>query len=103
MSGISAESDMTIKVNPDGSIEVTTIEEALELQRRISDAPAKRQGLRLKNRPEPRVNGHEHSFDDPIFQKLRPYDGQELNSEKMMPIIEAKDQGGVGPKLYHMK
>jgi hypothetical protein len=91
------------KVNLDGSIDVTTLEEALELQRRIRATQPKSGGQRSKNPQALKVNGHEHSFDDPIFAKLKPYNGQELDSEKMMGIIEAKDQGGVGPKLYHMK
>ena len=91
---------MGIKVNPDGSFEASTVQEALELQRAIR---GEKQGLPLRSKIAAKINGAEHSFDDPIFAKLKLYNGQELDSEKMMAVIEAKDQGGVGPKLYHMK
>lgn len=91
---------MTIKVNPDGSFEVSTMDEALELQRRI------RGGMQLippRSKQTPKANGHEHSRDDEIFKKLKPYDGQEINSTIMQEIIATKTTGGVGPKLHHMK
>jgi hypothetical protein len=88
---------MTIKVHPDGSIEVSTMEEALELQRRI-------RGNRQVIPPrQSKVNGSELSFDHEIFAKLRQYNGQVVNSETMKQILGAENTGGVGPKLYHMK
>lgn len=88
---------MTIKVHPDGSIEVTTMEEALELQRRI-------RGSRQVIQPrQPRIDTSEVSYDHEIFTKLRPHNGQVIDSETMKQIIGARNTGGVGPKLYHMK
>lgn len=87
---------MTIKVHPDGSIEVTTIDEALELQRRIGGGQEK---LSLRSK----TNGQAPSYDDEVFTKLKPYDGREIDSETMKDIIDAQTTGGVGPKLYHMK
>jgi hypothetical protein len=49
------------------------------------------------------VNGHEPSPNDEIFKKLKPHDGDEINSETMKDILGAKTSGGVGPKLYHLK
>src|SRR5438874_4399635 len=100
MAGLYGVLPMGIKVNADGSFEASTVQEALELQRAIRGKKPKEQ---LRSKIPQRVNGAEHAFDDPIFQKLKPYNGQELDSAKMRGIIDAKSDGGVGPKLYHMK
>jgi hypothetical protein len=90
---------MTIKVNPDGSFEVNTVDEALELQRRIRGQPL----IPPRPRQTQAVNGHEHDYGHEIFKKLKPHNGQEIDSATMQEIIDSKTTGGVGPKLYHMK
>jgi hypothetical protein len=94
---------MTIKVNPDGSFEVTSIEEALELQRRIQGSRPRILKPIASKEALQRANGEEPSYDHEVFRKLRPLDGQIIDSEAMMTIIGAASKGGVGPKLHHLK
>jgi hypothetical protein len=90
------------KVHPDGSIETSSAEEALELQRLIQEREAKKQ---RHAKPQPTLfssaNGHEPESE--VLKKLLLHRGTEINSAQMAPIIGAKSVAGVGPKLYHLK
>lgn len=86
------------RVNPDGSIDVATLEEAVELQQliRLRKIP-----LRLRSRKESKANGGEP--ENEFVQKLKPYDGKEIDSKIMMELTGAKGLPGVGAKLRHMR
>ena len=91
-----------LKVHPDGSIETSSVEEALELQRLIQEREAKKQ---RNAKPQPTLfnpaNGHEPESE--VVQRLLAYRGESLSSEVMKTLIDAKTVAGVGPKLYHLK
>lgn len=38
-----------------------------------------------------------------ILKKLAPYAGQEVNSEEMVKILEAKNLSGLGPKMRQLR
>lgn len=85
------------KVKPDGSIECVTAQEAIELQRLIQSTQA--EPLPTKRRS--RLNGDKSALE--IAQQLRQYNGTEIRSAQLMPIIGAKSPSGVGSKLYHLQ
>src|SRR5688572_5878814 len=94
------------KVNPDGSIECSTADEALDLQRRIQERTAKAQRQHERSQPTlfaqvAQTNGHEPQNE--IVKKLLDFRGTTITSEQIMPIIGAKALAGVGPKMYHLR
>jgi len=100
------------KVNPDGSIECSTAEEALELQRRIQERAAKTQRQHAQQQQPTlfgRVNGHEeqtHPLGEwykNLVKRLMEHKGMDISSGEMMTLIDAKTPSGVGPKLYHLR
>jgi hypothetical protein len=88
-------------VKPDGSIECATAKEAIDLQRLI-------QSTRIEPRPtsrerivKPSENGDESAPE--IAKQLEQYNGTEITSAQLMPIIGAKAPSGVGSKLFHLQ
>jgi hypothetical protein len=95
---------MPYTIRLDGSITTDSADEALELQRRIYERQQQTQPaitpLRIKN-ASIRINGHDLS--DPVFERLRQFDGQELDAEAMREVLGLEKVDGVGSKLYYMK
>ncbi|MBI5912336.1 MAG: hypothetical protein HY848_20600 [Betaproteobacteria bacterium] len=88
-------------VKPDGSIECLTAKEAIDLQRLI-------QSTRIEPRPTSRgqpakqpIDGDESAPE--IAKQLEQYNGTEISSAQLMPIIGAKSSSGVGSRLYHLQ
>lgn len=85
------------KVKPDGSIECQTAQEAIELQRLIHSPQAEQPSTKRK----PLANGDESAPE--IARQLRQFNGTEIDSAQLMPIIGAKSSSGVGSRLYHLR
>ena len=95
---------MTYKVNLDGSIECSSADEALELQRKIQERGAKAQRQQVKEQQPTlfaQANG-QHSQNE-LIKKLLAHRGTDITSGQMAPMIGAKSVSGVGPKLYFLK
>lgn len=98
------------KVNPDGSIECSTADEALDLQRRIQERTAKAQRAQEKQQPtlfSRSPGGYDIAImDSPyslVIKKLLEFKGTEIGSGQMAELVGAKTPAGVGPKLFHLK
>jgi hypothetical protein len=91
------------KVLPDGTIETSTAQEALELQSLIQERDLKkqRQVFKVATPNLFTVNGHEPESE--IVKRLLAHRGSEINSTQMAEVIGAKSVAGVGPKLYHLR
>jgi hypothetical protein len=85
------------KVNPDGSISCTTLEEALRVQQSIlNNQPAK---ARRSTAAAEAVNTGARQF----LESLKPHHGKQVNSEQIRKLTGADTTAGVGPKLRHMR
>ncbi|MDB5804862.1 MAG: hypothetical protein JWN73_2184 [Betaproteobacteria bacterium] len=111
------------KVLPDGSIETTTLEEALAVQAAIKkrdkdvweafmhanpDATVAKvdhvvgefvQGVIAMGRPQAEALAAAKEF----ISKLEPLKGKELSVDELIPLVGAASQEGVGPKLRALK
>ena len=90
-------------VKPDGSIECATAKEAIDLQRLIQSARADAHPI---PREQPVTVTHPENGDgsaEEIAKQLAQYNGTEINSAQLMPIIGAKAPSGVGSRLYHLQ
>lgn len=85
-------------VNPDGSINAATVEEALQL----SDAILARQRTSQPAVSERKqVNGH--SPTQKFIQMLKPHSGEVMDAVELAKVIGVDSPAGVGPKLRHLK
>lgn len=110
------------RVNPDGSISVDTLEEALKLQQQIlkshhpihsaySAAQAARHGIQPVSEPYSAQSVYTNttsgstgssttsSYVVSFLESLKPYDGKVVNSGQMAKIMGTDSSTAVGPKL----
>lgn len=93
----------TVKVNPDGSITVASLQEALELQDLIlARQKATKPSVRKKDASSGgRVNG-EHSFDE-VIRALATHSGKRVTSEQLAKVLGLDVPTALGPKLRHLR
>jgi hypothetical protein len=92
-----------VKVNPDGSITVASLQEALELQGLIlaRQQEAKPHVRKKGASPTDRVNG-EHSHNEAI-RALAAHSGKKITSDQLTKILGLATPTAIGPKIRHLK
>jgi hypothetical protein len=88
------------KVNPDGSIECSTAEDALRLQRVILAENEKHVARRPLIPPRRKLVPQ---FITETLGKFSDLDGKTLNSDDMQRIFDTESTNGVGTKLRHVR
>ena len=78
-----------------------TAAEAAQLFRALQSTPppASQASLPL---PEPKRQAG-HYYEPDFIARLRPYAGQEVKSDTMMVVVQAKSSNGVGPRLRSIR
>ncbi len=90
-----------VKVNPDGSITVGSIQEALELQGLIlARQQEARPRLRKKSAAPVRVNGERPS--EKVIKALKAVSGKEISSETLAKFFDLESTAALGPKIRHL-
>lgn len=91
----------TYTVNPDGSINAFSLEDALKASAAILERQAHVPPKRIHRQRPASLNGN--SIAKEFIQILKPHSGKTMDSEALAKIIGAESAVGVGPKVRHMK
>jgi len=90
-------------VNPDGSINAASVEDALNLSEAIlaRQQPGQARGKRIVRERTTPVN--RESSAQKFIQTLEQYSGKEIGSEQLAKIVGVDSAAAVGPKIRHLR